>query len=362
MPRQSFPSKLSRETYEELVKVLERYGIFKYQLEVSPTHPAIVFAVRGEPVKFHFAGSTRSRVTGRVSRSNLAKLLKKMGLEEKIEVEKVQEELEVTVNEQVEVPPPVPPSEPPVSEPPVIEPPIAEPIVQVEAEESKVQAEAADWGWDENVVHFARDHQMLHLPLPPRPVLILKLTRDLVAEAGQHLLIDPNIEMIRVLSPREKDACFRLVSQSARGLREALSAVMRQPQTQPVQRTEVQRTQVQATGVRQMHKGRFRGVGLQLGRVLIMMDILHRRERTDKIDAASLAEALHPSDTKSISGQVFVAQEQGFIHKVGPIPGRRGYYYQLTQLGRDKAHELGSEPFTIVGQSPPADPTPMAAE
>lgn len=371
MPRAQFPSKGSRETYAELAGVLERYGITGYQVHTHGKHPYLTFKIDGyeQEIRFPFAATSSNWNAMKVSRANLVKKLKTMGLQPLQPDD--ERDADTQVNTQSTEPDPIDvPLEAEVSQPPPTSesssPEISpEPEVTPELKEAPMEPV---WD-DETVVHFA-NKQLLWLPLPPHPVLVLELDREIVAERGDKLIIDLNSETVRLLSPRQVEACFRpLTSNNTTRLREAVKVIMRNgtSQAEPVSQTEpVEESSVQSTVTNhdaRISKGRFKGVGLQMGRVLVAMDFLQRTNRTDKVDTGALASILSPADKPSIASQVSFATkpDKKFISVVGPIPGRRGNYYRLTEMGRKKVRELGDEPFRRAGMRPPSE-IPMAAE
>lgn len=375
MPRDRLPNKQSRETFAALTKVLDRFGIRERRLDDTSKHPAIAFAIEGENVRFPFAGTSSSRVATRVSCSNLARRLRKMGLQEHTEIEADEvDNMELhdqSHSEQTTID--VTPSEAPT--PQEVPQPEIDPFAALEqVEEVPVEAEAHasqptqdERAWDESAVHFARQ-DMLYLPRPQNPVVVLKLVRDLVAEAGQHVAFDLNAETVRVLSEKELEAWFSKAPQNASTLRQAVGMAVRKPTTPPpvvkpkptpkqdIQEDIEEETQPEMTGKRSLY-----GVGMQLGRVLVVMDAIQRRKRTDKVDAASVRDELDECDHKSISSQIHFARQKRLIDKVGPVPGNNlANYYRLTEAGRATAQKLGNLPFTMAGLRPPNEV--MAAE
>lgn len=237
----------------------------------------------------------------------------------------------------------------------------------MEAEAHASQPTQDERAWDESAVHFARQ-DMLYLPRPQNPVVVLKLVRDLVAEAGQHVAFDLNAETVRVLSEKELEAWFSKAPQNASTLRQAVGMAVRKPTTPPpvvkpkptpkqdIQEDIEEETQPEMTGKRSLY-----GVGMQLGRVLVVMDAIQRRKRTDKVGAASVRDELDECDHKSISSQIHFARQKRLIDKVGPVPGNNlANYYRLTEAGRATAQKLGNLPFTMAGLRPPNEV--MAAE
>jgi hypothetical protein len=343
-----------------LAGVLERHGITQYQVYTDGKHPYILFKVEEhkQAVRFPFAATSSNWNAMQVSRANLVKKLREMGVEPRDPVDKTQT-AQPTEPVHVEVPPPsadaeqIPPTGKPEQEP------ATEPEVEVE---QQIDTESV-WD-DETVVHFAKK-QLLWVPLPPNPVLVLELDMEIVAERGDKLVLDLNSETVRLLSSRQVAACFRPYASNTTNLRDAVKIAMRAPQQKPESVEEVvsdtkvvseneadTKAETKAERIR-LSKGRFQGVGLQMGRVLVAMDFLQRTRHTDKIDTASLASVMSPSDKLSIASQVSFAANKKFVYVVGPIPGRRGNYYRLTEAGRKKARELGNEPFARAGMRPP---------
>jgi hypothetical protein len=373
MPRMSFPSKESRETYAELAGILERYGVTEYALDKGGVHPCLVFKVKDQRVRLVFPGTGSDWRGLRNSRATLIGKLKEMGLEPVDELEAQRNSEAETESESLKEAPEFE-DQPNQSEEMTGEPPPngadrKEPVVEAEqaqdARESVVTEPESVWDRD-TLVYFANKN-LLYLP-PQRPLLVLELDKDLMAERGDRIVIDLLAPERRVRHlPKGLADFLQLADVNSPDILEALKIItgrkQEAPETPPPRRrqtpVEVEETgEIEVEETQEIHfprKGSLHGVGLQLGRVLVAMDYLHRTRRTDKIDTQSIAEVMPPRDKTSIASNISLAKNKKYVYTVGPKPGSLGKYYRLTEIGRKKARELGDEPFRRAGMTPPSE-------
>ena len=199
--------------------------------------------------------------------------------------------------------------------------------------------------WNDRVVSFLRDRQMLVVPRPSREMIAITLDKELIAPRGDVLLIDPAGPTIYHLTQNEYEAHFQPAPNNTTSLSEALTTVMTPPEPKLPQPVEVPRRPAE----RVRHD-----IAPQLGRLLVMMDYLQRQNRTTKIDVMTLRDHLHERDIRSLSPVMSTAQSKALIRKSGNKKGQgRAFYYCLTPIGEQKARTLGDWPFTVAGLRPP---------
>ena len=90
-----------------------------------------------------------------------------------------------------------------------------------------------------------------------------------------------------------------------------------------------------------------------MGRLLLTVAYLQRRNGQRKIESASIRDNLPERDMKAYSAVLHNAQAQGFIKKNGARLDGPGFYYCLTQVGEQKCRVIGNWPFASVGLQPP---------
>lgn len=243
--------------------------------------------------------------------------------------------------------------------------------------------------WNDRLIQIIGDRQMLYVPKPSDPMVVIFADKDLLIERGDAIAFDLQRNSLYHLTRREVDAHFNPFSKPVTTLHEAVEIALphktksapratapqpeqRQQQPpkakpQPVVNDEEFEREPEETrptrrpGVRRSNE-RLHDVGSQIGRLLVILDYLQRTKRTNKIETHQIVELADEHDKRSIPSALSVAQTRQYVHKVGPVPGGRGYYYQLTKVGERKAKLLGSWPFTVIGIKPPPDtPEPAPA-
>ena len=230
---------------------------------------------------------------------------------------------------------------------------------------------------DDRVVQYLKDRNMLAVPRPAKPMIPIFLTKEIIAEKGDVLLIEPTTPTIYHLTPSEYEAHFEPYSYHTTHLGDAIAAIvappseprtiaMRRPAPAPVPaaappaavKTPKVNTPVYtrpATSLEPIKRpARRNNIGAQTGRLIAVIAHLQQTTRTNKIDTASMREMLGERDAKAVSTTLFNAQGQGLVNKVGPKPDSgRAYYYCLTKQGEKQVRSLGNWPFEAAGQIPP---------
>jgi hypothetical protein len=252
--------------------------------------------------------------------------------------------------------------------------------------------------WDDKVVRFLRNQNMLYVPRPSREMIAITLDRELIAEKGSVLLIDPRLPTIYHLSANELEAHFQPASRHTNHLGEAIAVAMTRPRAarQTVWEPDPVPTEVFTDVVEQtadtevptepsivekaptervaepvvervaepvmerkpakpiMHKYRNRGIGAQIGRLLVTMLHLQQTKGSKQIDTMTLRENMIGRDARALSPVLSTAQNEGWVKKSGvKKSGPRAFYYCLTPIGEQKTRNLGDWPFTVANLKPP---------
>jgi hypothetical protein len=230
--------------------------------------------------------------------------------------------------------------------------PVPEPLRPV------AEPEAQSPLWNDRVVEFLHDRNMLVVPRPAREMVAITLDKELIAPRGDVLLIDMTGPTIYHLTYNEYEAHFQPAPRHTTSLSEALEASMaverttararaKAPEPKPEPKVVPDKTESDGEPER-------RDVAPQLGRLLVVMNCLQRQLRTTRIDNATLKDYLHERDARSLSPVMSTAQSKGLVRKSGiKKGGGRAFYYCLTTAGEQKARSLGDWPFTVAGLRPP---------
>lgn len=242
------------------------------------------------------------------------------------------------------------PNEPAQSAEPLPIKPVSEPVLPIKPVSEPVRDNPL---WNDRVVSFLRDRQMLVVPRPSREMIAITLDKELIAPRGDVLLIDPTGPTIYHLTQNEYEAHFQPAPNKTTSLSEALSTVMAQPEPNLPEPNLPESLAPQPHPRKAAERVRH-DIAPQLGRLLVMMDYLQRQNRTTKIDVMTLRDHLHERDIRSLSPVMSTAQSKALIRKSGNKKGQgRAFYYCLTPIGEQKARTLGDWPFTVAGLRPP---------
>ena len=219
--------------------------------------------------------------------------------------------------------------------------------------------------WDDKVVSYLQDQQMLYEPRPAQAMIAIILTKEIIAPSGDVLLIDPATPTIYHLSRAEFHAHFRPHRRHTTHLGEAIAAivapspsvrdVVSDSVSDPVETVNTPVHTPSPTSASPIRRpARKNNIGAQIGRLIAVIAHLHRQTHSNKIDSASMKEMLGERDAKALSTTLFNAQRQKLVRKVGPKPDSgRAYYYCLSAEGEKQVKNLGNWPFESVGQTSP---------
>lgn len=240
------------------------------------------------------------------------------------------------------------------------EPQITQQEPQV-AEQIKLSEEAL---WDEHIVRFLTDRQMLWRPRPSHDVIVLHLDQELIAPRGDVLIIDLALSRVRHLSPAQLEVQFEAAGQKATTLEEAVKVVVATPAPAvsvpappPSAPSDAQAPSgVQTSAGVQAPSGAQKNmpkretpvskIGAQLGRLLVTIAYLQATH--PKIDTELVRKHLVQRDANALSPVLHSAQLKGFVRKDGS-KSKSAYYYCLTAKGRQQVNNLGDWPFSSAG-------------
>ena len=224
--------------------------------------------------------------------------------------------------------------------------------------------------WDDKTIDYMRDQQLLYVPRPTKPMIMIRLTKEIIAPKGDVLAIDPVNQTIYVLTAGEVDAHFQPANKAATTLGDAIAAIVpvhfaasAQPEAAP--RAPVARPGTaprapaahpgaapRSAQAKAKAKGKRQPVAPQMGRLLLTMVYVSTVKKTPKLDTATIREYMPESDRKIVSVLMSDAQNKGFVQKAGHKPaGATGgrFWYSLTTKGQDVSRTLGDEPFSRKG-------------
>lgn len=271
--------------------------------------------------------------------------------------------------------------QPEVTEPEVIEPEVPEVLEPTAEQPPPATNGTANPLWDDKLVRFLEDQQMLYVPRPSRPVIPFILDREVIAPRGDVLIFDPIARTVHHLSRAEFEAGFQPHPRHTTDVGEAFSIAMQPvatptdttvsvapapvdiPVTTPTDIPTIAAAPVtpepepepqpnpQVMPIRR--PARKNDISAQTGRLLAVIAHLQQTALTNKIDSRSMKKLLEERDAMAASTTLFHAQEQGLVKKTGQRTGTSGFYYCLTPKGEKQAKLLADWPFTAVGLTPP---------
>ena len=204
--------------------------------------------------------------------------------------------------------------------------------------------------WSERVVHYLRDQQLLYQPKPSHPMIVLRLTKELIAPKGDVLVIDTVAHSVYHLTEDELSASFEPAEQSAKTIGEAVAASV--PRRQPLPQPNHLPSPEPKPAPGSWRAKREHGVGPQIGRLIMTFAHLQANQGGTKFDTATISHHMHERDQRSLSALMVHAQTAGLIKKAGKKTGR-GYYYSLTSAGERTSKTLGDWPYTVAGMPLP---------
>jgi hypothetical protein len=206
--------------------------------------------------------------------------------------------------------------------------------------------------WNDRTLNYMRDQQLLYVPRPSQPMIMIRLTKDIIAPKGDVLAIDPANQTIYILTANEVEAHFQPAKQNVTSIAEAFAAAV--PETIA---TTPMPSAPSATPVRphqgQAQESKRQSVAPQLGRLLLATAYALTDRKTSRLDSMTIRAYLPESDGKLISVLLADGQNKGFIKKAGQLPpgnssGGR-FWYTLTPNGHEITKTLGTRPFALKG-------------
>jgi len=228
------------------------------------------------------------------------------------------------------------------------EPVESEPVEQAEVEHAPY----------ERTVNYMHGQQLVYIPRPRRPVMILPLTEDIVASKGDMLGIDPVNESVFVLTAAEVAARYLPARQRATTISDAVAATLapQAREVRPARERQARQPKPVADRVRRSSTRRVKAkrqpVGPQVGRMILALGYAQAVSKSDQIDSQTVRDYLPEADRKLISVLLSEAQNKKLVKKSGnkPAGGAGGrFYYCLTAAGERVRKRLGDHPFVSKG-------------
>lgn len=264
MPAQRFPSRSARATYYTLAEVLERHGIPDYDYVWLKRHPAIQFEAAGALRRIPFSSSSNDSNSIKVAKRQLENELRRWNVpcleQRNKESEATMDKLgsfdqethiygdEGTASSMDEGISSVSENQENTRQAPTPEAATADSAADrpTEAPKPETTEQATptfptqeQMEWDDSFVRFAASNDMLFIPPPQRPMILIQVMRDLMVPNGHFLGIDPVGGIIRALTPSEA-AQHRPAPKNASNIAQALTlCVQAAPQNTSVAREPV---------------------------------------------------------------------------------------------------------------------------
>ena len=229
-----------------------------------------------------------------------------------------------------------------------------DPTPEAQPLETPEPATSANPLLSDKTLDYLRDQQLLYVPRPTQPMIMIRLTKEIIAPKGDVLAIDPVNQTIYVLTANEVAAHFQPAKQNATTISEAIAATLPQ---HPPQRPEPinespEENEEDVSGHRTPRQGRRQPVAPQMGRLLLAIAYAEKAKKTSRLDTATIREYMPDPDRKMVSVLMSDAQNKGFVKKAGNKPaGSSGgrYWYTLTPKGQGLSKILGNQPFIGKG-------------
>lgn len=241
--------------------------------------------------------------------------------------------------------------------------------------------------WAEKAVGYARDQQLLYEPRPTRPVVAIKLDKDLMIPKGDYLVFRADLRTFFHLTDNECSAVLQPGQHQTTDLAEAMAVSMapltvappvesspppvvaepalppeyapqpdvgrpRKPEPEVEETAEIIKPPAKPT-VLTLRPHQPQDVGSQIGRLIFVIGSLQEVVGNDQINSATIKKYMNGKDAGAMSAALATAQHQGYVTKNGHKPDGRSFYYCLTEAGKNTRRLLGESPFTSVGMRPP---------